>query len=446
MTSGFGIPSSPALLFNPLRLLLISTILRLILLFYGLFQDWYSPVKYTDIDYLVFTDAARYVDAGLSPYRRETYRYTPLLAWLLVPTSWGGFWSQWGKVLFAGCDLLAGGFIAKALQKQGLSQDQAWKYASIWLLNPMTATISTRGSSEGLLGAIVAGLIYCFVKKWTVATGLVLGLAVHFKIYPFIYGVPILWTLSFPARNSNGGRSVLRSILSFPNRSRVLFLSASLLSFGILNGLFYFMYGFPFLHHTYLHHVSRVDHRHNFSPYNTLLHLSSSTISSSKSQGVPLAASLAFVPQLLLSTIVLPLLLAREAGSVPAVMFAQTLAFTTLNKVVTSQYFLWYLVVLPFYLPHSSLLANPKKGIAVLGAWVGAQCWYLYQAYNVEFLGQSKFAGVGGLWGASLSFLAVNMLALGIIVEDIAKSRDNKQETASPSGKAGDEAKMASER
>jgi phosphatidylinositol glycan class M len=56
-----------------------ALIVRLLLLGYGYLQDNFMTVKYTDVDYEVYTDAAREVANGNSPYDRTTYRYTPIL-------------------------------------------------------------------------------------------------------------------------------------------------------------------------------------------------------------------------------------------------------------------------------------------------------------------------------------------------------------------------------
>lgn len=80
------------------------------------------------------------------------------------------------------------------------------------------------------------------------------------------------------------------------------------------------------------------------------------------------------------------------------------------------QYFLWYMVFLPLYLPQSSLLRNRTLGIAALALWVITQAAWLQQAYQLEFLGVSTF--FPGLWMASLSFFLVNCWILGIIITD----------------------------
>ncbi|MCJ1375450.1 GPI mannosyltransferase 1 [Loxospora ochrophaea] len=409
--------------FTPSKIFVSAILLRLILLLYGLFQDAYSPLKYTDIDYFVFTDAARYVSQGLSPYQRETYRYTPLLAWMLLPTTWPGIaWFSFGKVLFSLADIIAGWLILLMLRSpQGgsIPTPRALKLASIWLLNPMVATISTRGSSEGLLGVVVMALLWAVMHRRTALAGIFLGLSVHFKIYPFIYAPSIILYLETPtprSQSSHPPSTLSHRLLTFLNPSRLTLTLTSLLTFTLLNALMYTLYGHPFLHQTYLHHLTRIDHRHNFSPYNTLLYLSSSTPATTTS-----FESLAFIPQLLFSAILLPLALLpsnrNKNKTLPSTLLAQTFAFVTWNKVCTSQYFLWYMIFLPFYIPHSTFIRKPVLGMVATALWVGSQALWLQQAFQLEFMGRSTF--VPGLWVASLAFFAVNMWILGVVVGDV---------------------------
>ncbi len=299
----------PTSFFTTSKVFASAILLRVILLFYGLLQDAYSPLPYTDIDYFVFTDAARYVSQGYSPYERETYRYTPLLAWILIPTAWPGpFWFSCGKVLFAVSDIVAGWLIILVLRsKEGwiMQLERSLKFASLWLLNPMVATISTRGSSEGLLGVIVVALLWAVLSRRIVLSGVLLGLAVHFKIYPFIYGISIIWYLEPPSSPPFGKEPEIQA-QSAPTSS----ISRKAIVFFL----------------------TRIDHRHNFSPYNTLLHLSSALPAQIGSMRFE---SLAFIPQLGLSALLIPLVLAKK--DLAGTMLVQTFAFVAFNKVCTSQ-------------------------------------------------------------------------------------------------------------
>ena len=231
---------------NPRAVFSAAVLLRAVFLVYGLYQDAYSPFKYTDIDYFVFTDAARFIAKGGSPYDRDTYRYTPLLAWLIYPTTWPGPWFSFGKVLFAVGDIITGWMMFRILRTyQYMSQEKALRYASIWLLNPMVATISTRGSSEGLLGVFVTALLWAVLAKRITLAGFLLGFAVHFKIYPFIYAASIIWWLDDDqvkgqkSAKQTSVTSLFDQALSFLTPERLLLAFLSLATFAALNAIMY---------------------------------------------------------------------------------------------------------------------------------------------------------------------------------------------------------------
>lgn len=88
------------------KAIILGLALRLALIIYAEFQDYYYNLKYTDIDYFVYSDAAKYVMEGKTPYDRHTYRYTPILSYLMIP-NWV-LYENFGKFLFIIYDILGG--------------------------------------------------------------------------------------------------------------------------------------------------------------------------------------------------------------------------------------------------------------------------------------------------------------------------------------------------
>ncbi|KAL7413130.1 PIG-M-domain-containing protein [Mrakia frigida] len=487
--------SSPSLSF--LLILGISFFIHLVLIAYGSYQDSISTVKYTDVDYNVFSDAARFVATGEggaseglwggswigSPYSRSTYRYTPLLSILLLPNHL--LHPSFGKVLFSLCDILIG-YLLYLLFPRGPRQEISSSPAGqeedpsssaqtsalpappsttkprsavhsssssttpttpascpqssptlwislLWLLNPFPLNISTRGSSESLLGALILSSLYLFSTpspsspprsksnstkpRLTSSSSLtlreilasaLLGLAVHVKIYPVVFAFAVLGWLGRGQRTWLARTGVCRKGVEFGLVSGGVFV--------LMTGLCWLIWGYPALHHPYLYHLTRLDHRHNFSPYFYPIYLLSSSTSSSLDISSsflstftrsPLAS---FLPQMGLS-----IGLGWIYGAKGELAMGWTVAtgvFVAFNKVVTSQYFLWYLSFLPLILPRIHL---PRwKSMSMLAAWIVGQALWLLPAFQLEFLGRETFLL---LWAASILFLVVNGVIMGEMMQ-----------------------------
>ncbi|KAJ2746184.1 GPI mannosyltransferase 1 [Coemansia sp. BCRC 34301] len=385
-------------------------LLRAGMLLYGLWQDANMTVKYTDIDYNVFSDAARFVWQGGSPYQRSTYRYTPLLAWALTPNVW--LHPTFGKWLFVACDCVVGALVVRISRARGLDDQKAATYSALWLLNPQVANISTRGSAESVVCAAVMAAFYAFQRK-NIALGSVLfGLAVHLKIYPVIYTLPLLVVLdraaldvcpatspSQPKLHSSGMGCRLKGLV---NAHRACFCAVSASVFFLLSMTMYCVYGREFVHETYLYHAARKDHRHNYSMWFLPIYL---TFRSSASAAMGL---LSFLPQ----AVVVAVLGFVYGQDLYFAAFAQTFAFVAYNKVCTAQYFMWYMCFLPVIWPYNSQRLV-FKGLVLLGVWFGTQALYLQQAYRLEFLGENTFVH---LWIAGLVIFAANNWILQQII------------------------------
>ncbi|KAG8738729.1 GPI mannosyltransferase 1 [Ceratobasidium sp. 414] len=425
--------------------MLSALALRLALIVYGDYHDRHSSLKYTDIDYRVFSDASHFLshpsDGNTAqgfiprvlswslgdPYTRSTYRYTPMLALLALPNEF--VHPTLGKGVFAMCDLLVGYLLYRIFlrvmqipsslgskptagsntphEPNATEKHQrmaiAW-VGGLWFLNPMVANISTRGSAESVLGAMVVSTLFLVLSNHLDWAAMLLGLSVHFKIYPAIYGASILAWIDRQTPLNHPSAAI--------TKKRIRFAIISAFTFIVLNVVMYSLWGYPFLHHTYLYHLTRRDHRHNFSPYfypmyiNYALDTSSGLSWPTRMLRNPL---LSFLPQMMLCVMAGLTLGKRD---LPFAWFVQTMAFVTFNKVCTSQYFMWYLWFLPLVLPKMNISAKRASLIGVV--WVASQALWLSAAFRLELLGESVYLWV---WAASAVFLLSNGFVLGEILK-----------------------------
>ncbi|KAF1336065.1 Gpi mannosyltransferase 1, partial [Globisporangium splendens] len=238
-----------------------ALLLRLALIAYGELQDRLMSVKYTDVDYDVYTDASREMAAGNSPFDRTTYRYTPVLAFLLLPNVL--LHEAFGKLFFVGCDLLAGHVLFQILRLRGLPEKSAFCVAVPPVFD-QHLDARQRGLDRGGARAAHAALPHAQTARTRCD-----------HIYPIVYALAFLVFLNgrYNVSNAKWSQSCSSSFCfwvhlgGWLNRDRMLFglISGSL--FLALIAAFYRLYGFQFLYEAYLYHFTRTDNRHNFSVY-----------------------------------------------------------------------------------------------------------------------------------------------------------------------------------
>ncbi|KAL5561265.1 hypothetical protein UlMin_031012 [Ulmus minor] len=408
-------------------LILLSAIFRVILILYGEWQDTHMEVRYTDVDYLVFSDASSLMASGKSPFERSTYRYSPLLAFLLLPNSF--LHRSWGKFLFSASDLLVGFFIHTILKLRGVPENLCKLSVICWLFNPFTFTIGTRGNCEPIVCAMVLWIFICLMNGRLLQAAFWYGLIVHFRIYPIIYALPILVILD-PQVFQRGCKSALQKwsgneqkepqrscvkrlaqllnpwfvIRSVLTRERILFGFISGSVFLFCTAFFFCLYGWDFLNEALLYHLTRTDPRHNFSIYFYHIYLQYDH------ELLVVEKLVSFLPQFLVQLV----LISSFAQDLPFCCFLQTVAFVAFNKVITAQYFVWFFCLLPLILPWSNMQLK-WKGISCIILWVGAQLHWLMWGYLLEFKGNNVFLQ---LWIASILFLAANTYLLISIIHN----------------------------
>ena len=398
-------------------------------------------ILYTDIDYHVFSDGAKHVAKLESPYERETYRYTPLLAALMIPNI--KIWYPIGKFLLSTIDVGVGYLIELLLKYQHKDSNEEEKtfndiikakkdesyygYASLfYLYNPLTVVICTRGSADCIITFLVLLSLIYLEKKNYFLSALIYGFAVHFKIYPIIYAPSLFLYLIYKEFVKNTSqppepiqfyqRIFFKIISTIKMAFSYLFTKVALFFVIISSGVFFFflgifykLIGYKFLYEYLLYHLVRKDHRHNYSIFYYTIYL---TYDNDFSKYLSL---ITFLPQMIL-ILTVTIFLYKDINLCLIVL---TMIFVHFNKVITAQYFIWYLSLIPLII-HRNILFNRrnKKAIIMFSIWMFFELIWNTFSHKLEYEGQNYFLS---MWGVDICFFLTSCLFIKEIIVNTQK-------------------------
>jgi len=372
-----------------LNLLLFGLIIRILTLAVIQYGERINNIPLTDVDYFVFSDAASFVRQGLSPYLRHTYRYTPLLAWLLIP---GYNFPLFGKIIFILFDWASACLIYKNFGKGP---------TAFYLFNPLTIGIAARGNAESII--VFVCLLALVTKDYWWLSGPLLALAVHLKTYPAPWALTIWLYLAGKQNRILTDRKLPWSL------DGICYGIVSFISFSILTFLSYYYYAEEFLEHAHLHHLTRQDTRHNFSIWFLSFYIL---------DGKSAYSSLCFISQLALFIITS----IKYYNEVYFAAFLHAAIFVTFNKVVTSQYFIWYISLIP-PIWNNFQTVKPTEALMYTSAWFVGQGIWLLPAYYLEMCGFNSFIW---LHLGSIIHFATNIFCLSFLVKNFTATKPQK--------------------
>lgn len=400
--------------------LVVGIIVRIILINYGEVQDQVADVPYTDIDYGVVTDGAQHVLRGKSPFKRHTYRYTPILAYLLLPNHI--IHSCFGKVLFSLFDILVTVLLkliiceefhfsctyvdnlltaAEKLNRNFIRRRREVKNnvlppkfvqvaeysAYLWLYNPLAMVIATRGNGDSISCALVLLSLYFLLKRSNgtnqyFISGLFLGAAIHFRLYPIGFTFAYFLAISDTEKPITSLNELLHSLVSI-NKRQVSLTAGTITAFVTLTGFFCAIYGFEYLYEAIIYHLVRRDPRHNFSLYFYMQYLT-------MDYGMSWAEKLLMTLPQLITVFIISIRFGPNRQTLPFCVFCIAFTMVTYNTVITSQYFIWFLALLPVCAKNLKNL-GVKKMIVLPTVWFLAQLGWLLPAYLLEYKGWNTF-------------------------------------------------------